>query len=187
MHHLSHQLVTPPRLAAEGSGFAFVSQFRVTMRLDPDSDWTFFEYRQYIKGNSTLTHGHFSSSPHSRANWVADGTPAPGNSFFRIPGGLTENYREDGIVENGITSRFGYRSNAAVNAFGIEDRYLPSQRNGRNYHSLDTCGMRGTGREAGVRITYNLFYEGRIIDTRLSAARQTVLRRQWVIRADDIM
>jgi hypothetical protein len=187
MHHLSYQLVTPPRLAAEGNGYAFVGQFRVNMRLDPDSDWTFFQYRQYIKGNCTYTQGSFSSPHPSRANWVSIGLTVNDSSAFKIPGGLTSNYTEDGHVVNGVISRVGYRSNGPVLDLGREDRYLPSQANGRNYQLLDTCGIRGTSRQSGRRLIYNLFYEGRIIDTRLSAANQTVLTRRWEIRADDII
>ncbi len=186
MHHFTHHLITPPRLAAEGNGFAFVGQFRVLIHLDPESDCTFFQYRQYIKGNCVLQHGSFASSHHSRANWAAVGLTFNGNSSFRVPGGLTANYTEDGHVFNGVTSRFGYRSNVSLNALGVEDRYLPSQSTGRTYQLLDTCGMRGTSRVVGLRITYNLFYEGRIIDTRLTG-NQTVLSRHWVVRADDII
>ena len=187
MHQFSHRLITPPRLAAEGRGFAFVGQFRVQVQLDPETEYTNFEYRQYIKGNCTLSHGRFSSAAHSRANWSAVGLPGSGNHFFGVPGGLTANYTEDAEVVNGNTCRFGYRTGAAVNTLGIEDRYLPSQRTGRIYHSLDTFGMRGDVREPGLRIVYNLFYEGRIIDNRLSGGNQTVLTRRWEVRADDII
>ena len=188
MHHLSHQIITPPRLAAEGSGFAFVGQFRVNMQLDPETDSARLQYRQFIKGSCLIYHGRFSSSPHTRANWSAVGLPGNGNQFFTVPGGLTANYTEDGEVVNGTVTRFGYRSSLPVNTLGTEDRYLPSQRTGRIYHLLDTYGMRGARRETGLRITYNLFYEGKIIDTSLPATgSQTVLRRHWEIRADDII
>jgi hypothetical protein len=186
MHHLAHQIITPPRLAADGHGFAFVGQFRVIMQLDPSTDWTKLQYRQYIMGKCLLYHGSFSSLAHSRATWSARGLPESGNHYFSVPGGLSNEYKEDGEVINGATSRFGYRNNPPVFGLGIEDRYLPSQRAGRIYHSLDTFGMRGTRRETGLRIIYNLYYEGRIIDTTLRG-RQTILRRRWSISADDII
>lgn len=186
MHHLSHQVITPPRLAADGQGFAFVGQFRVIMQLDPLSDWTKLQYRQYIKGSCFLYHGSFSSLAHSRANWSARGLPGSGNQYFGVPGGLTNDYTEDGEVINGTPYKFGYRNNPPLVASGIEDRYLPSQRAGRIYHALDTFGMRGARRETGLRIIYQLHYEGRIIDTTLSGS-QTIVRRRWSITADDII
>jgi hypothetical protein len=186
MHHLSHQVITPPRLAAEGQGFAFVGQFRVIMRLDGEADWEKYQYRQYIKGSCFLYHGRFRSSAHSRANWSAVGLPGSGNQYFGVPGGLTNNFTEDGEVINGTTYKFGYRNQPPVFRSGIEDHYLPSQRTGRIYHSLDTFGMRGARRETGLRIIYNLSYEGRIIDTTLRG-NQTILRRHWNISADDII
>jgi hypothetical protein len=186
MHHLSHQVITPPRLAADGHGFAFVGQFRVTMQLDPSTEWTNLQYRQYIKGNCLLYHGSFSSLAHSRSNWTARGLPGSGNQYFSVPGGLTNDYKEDGELINGVISKFGYRNNPPLFGLGIEDRYLPSQRTGRIYHSLDTFGMRGARRETGLRIVYQLYYEGRIIDTTLRG-NQTILRRHWTITADDII
>ena len=186
MHQLTHQTITTPQIRAEGRGFAFVGQFRVTMRLDQSANCSQFEYRQYIKGSCLVYHGRFSSSAHSRANWTAVGLPIDGNQFFGVPGGLTGSYTEDGEVINGATSKFGYRSNPPVNAQGIEDRYLPSQRNGSLYHALDTFGMRGARVETGLRIIYNLSYEGRIIDTSVRG-NNIVLTRHWTVRADDII
>ncbi len=188
MHHLSHQLITPPRLAADGRGFAFVGQFRVIMQLDASSDWTKFEYRQYIKGTCLIYRGRFASFPHSRANWTPIGAPLHAGHLFKVPGGLKESFTEDGEVLNGVITRFGYRSNRPVVSLGLQDHYLPTQRTGRIYHSLDTFGIRGERVEPGLRIVYNISYEGRIIDTSRSASgSQTVLRRHWNFSADDII
>ena len=189
MHHLAHQLITAPRLAAEGSGFAFVGQFRVIMQLDASTDWSKFEYRQYIKGTCFVNHGRFSGTPHSRANWNQVGSSVNGASYFRMTGGLNATeYREDNEIVNGVPTKFGHRSNRPTVITGLQDHYLPTQRTGRIYHSLDTFGIRGTSREVGLRIVYNLHYEGRIIDTSLPATgSQTILRRRWSIAANDII
>ena len=190
MHHLSHQIITPPRLASQGSGFVFVGQFRVNMQLDPSTDWTKFEYRQYIKGDCLIYMGSFIAEPRSRGTWRWSGqTPISGEQYFSIPGGLNNNdYMEDGEIVNGFTQKFGYRSNPPMHRQGITDHYLPSQANGRIYQSLDTFGIRGRNLQVGMRVIYNLHYEGRIIDTRLPrTGSQTILRRRWQINADDIV
>jgi hypothetical protein len=186
MNFLTHEIISQPRLANEGVGFALMGQFRVNMKLGDETDWKRFQYRQYIKGNCRMIQGRFSSPAHSRANWIGIGLDIPGNMKFDIPGGLNTYYSEDGEVINGRTYRFGYRTNPPVNMLGLEDRYLPSQESGRVYQLMDTCGMRGDRRISGLRIIYNLFYEGCIIDTKRTGVHK-VLTKRWEIRADEII
>ena len=170
---------------ATSPGFMMGGRFRIILRLDPHCHCAWYEYRQFIRGTCTGQRGHFTGPP-SLANWHADGAELDRSSVFHIPGGLNATtLQEDGIVEGGHISRFGYRSATATQAAGVEDRYLPDQANGCEYHATDTYGLKDATRVAGTRIRLHLWFEGRVIDTQNHD--QVVRRLNWEVSGDDIV
>jgi len=184
-----HSVVHPTQLHAwphaSSPGFMLGGRFRVLLRLDPAIDCTRYEYRQFIKGTCTAQRGHF-NGPVGPATWVADGPEIDRASAFSIPGGLhTHTFHEDGIVQNGHTSRFGHRSSNATVEEGVEDRYSPRQRDGSTYHLTDTYGIKDVTRVVGTRVRLHLHFEGRVIDRQNHDAVVNTI--QWAVRGEDII
>jgi hypothetical protein len=171
---------------ATGSpGFIMGGRFHVLLRLNPRGNCAKYEYRQFIKGTCTAQRGHF-NGPVSLTNWQADGPELDRSSVFQIPGGLDgATFHEDGMIVNGIVSRMGYRTAPALMAQGIEDRYLPNQTTGCEYHAMDTYGLRDTTRVVGTRFRLHFWFEGRVIDRQ--SHDRVVSRLNWEVQGDDIV
>jgi len=186
--NITYTPVLAPAIRAEGAGFACVGRGRVTVEFGRPGmrNVSRYQYRQYIKGSCTLQRGNFSGTPHSRENWVAIELPQSGNNLFAIPGGgLQAGFTEDGEVSNGTAFYFGYRTNPAVSREGLEDYYIPNQQTGDRYVNLDTFGIRGPSRPSGLRIIFDITWEGRIVDT--SRGNLPVMVKSWNSAVDQII
>ncbi len=177
--------IVPAGLRGDGAGFFAGGQFVVRAAFDAD-DCARYEYRQDIKGTASVHQGVLGAAgPAGLGGWVPTGVPRDAGPDFTVPGGLTSAFKEDGEVRGGRVERFGHRRNAAVLRTGLEDRYLSAQRDGCQYRLRDTWGLRGTARPAGLRITIDIIYRGRIIDT--ADGNRVIRTLHWGVHIDDII
>ena len=176
-----HTTIVTPALRGDGNGFMAGGQFTVRIRLG-GSDFEHGQYRQYIRGTATLQQGEFVGTP-SLATWRPLRDPESVGRLFAVPGGLQENYREDGERRHGRVYRFGYRRGDGIQEEGLEDRYVPHP-DGPQYRLRDTWGLRGTSRPVATKIRIRVHYKGEVIDDRRPDT--AVETREWSYRIDDL-
>ena len=176
-----HHTVVQPGLRGDGAGFVAGGQFTVRIRFE-ERGCEHLQYRQYIRGTATLQQGVFEGA-RLPGNWRAIEQPQSQARYFAIPGGLRENYHEDGEMRHGRIYRFGYRRGDGVQEEGLEDRYVPHP-NGPEYRLRDTWGLRGRSRPSGKRIQMTIHYKGQVIDTR--RPDHPLETREWWYRIDDL-
>lgn len=177
--------LTPIDLRASGAGFKMGGRFKIQLRLNPSSDCSRYQYRQFIKGSVSLQQGRFIGTPHTLANWRATGALHNAMHDFRVPGGLQPHFTEDGEMRHGRAHHFGHRSAAPVNEPGLEDRYLPTQASGCEYRGMDTYGLEGRSRPVGLRIKMKITWQGRVIDT--ANSNRIIDTRHWGVDRDDVI
>ena len=162
-------------------------RFEVNIKLNPQTEWWRYEYRQYIRGNSFTQRGYWTGNV-----WTArSGEPQkPANNFFQIPigssytWGLTPTWKEDGqIMKDGTSQYFGHRKSTYANRDGIKDMYLYDNeinQNGPDYELQDTYGLEGDY-ERGLRVMIELYYRGDI----LKDGKEIVATQSWSFRCDE--
>ncbi|MEZ5391302.1 MAG: hypothetical protein R2724_00160 [Bryobacterales bacterium] len=170
-----HHTVRSASLRSDGDGFFAGGQFTIAIRFD-ERDCRHFEYRQKIRGTAYIQPGEFIGAMEP-GNWVPTGEAHSVARSFAVPGGLRENFIEDGERRAGQVFHYGYRNNDPVQEEGLEDRYVPHP-NGPVYRLRDTFGLRGDTRPQGARITIRLWYKGLVIDNRRTDDRP-VLEQNW--------
>ncbi len=185
VHEFRVRTLVPIGLRSKGAGFLLGGRFQVVVRLDPNVDCQRFEYRQYIRGIARIQPGRFVGTDRSRSNWRPIGRSREASAAFQIPGGLTRSWTEDGQITPQGVQRFGYRDAGACTTNGLEDRYLPDQRYGHEYHARDTYGLLGSTRPEGLRIRLKIAWQGRIIDTHDDG--RILAKRIWAIQADKMI
>ncbi|MEM0927015.1 MAG: hypothetical protein AAGJ83_13320 [Planctomycetota bacterium] len=182
-------LVSPIKLRSKGTGWACKGKFRVIIRFHPDIDASRYEYRQYIKGSASTQRGHFTGTTPTTENWRAIYAAVDQSDKFKVPGGLSNSFKEDGFQsDGGKVESYGYRRTRGTRQTDEtpEDRYLPNQSSGHTYRCNDCPGLEGTnGRPSGLRIRQTFTFQGRIIDTHRD--NQIVATRHWRLEGDHIL
>lgn len=174
-HHtiLSMDMRQHPTLPGK---YQMKATFQVHLDLNSKlDDPSLYEYRQEIRGGGFMQQGEWVGGLW-RAKQI---TPRPGGPFivappipippatFPIPGtpsepGLLPNkWKEDGIVEGGVTRLYGHRP--ADFEKGLEkDKYFPDKLNGHSYHLGDQPGLDGDKIE-GLRVVLHMEFIGSVV------------------------
>lgn len=140
------------------------------------------EYRQYIRGKTTMMTGIWGSNI-----WVPTGGWQSMDRNFLIPpdpktglgAGLFPQWKEDGLLIGGVTTRYGYRGQNMKDGNEVLGRYHPDPVMGASYHAYDVPRLGGTMVE-GNCIEMELEFVGAVINKR---TKETLQMKQWSFKA----
>lgn len=134
-----------------------------------------YEYRQNIKGTATRSAGVWANGV-----WLPVGAPSSLALNFTIPAdpktgagpGLLNVWKEDGIVDNGMVRRYGYRN--APMRDGPEA--LDGWTGGNFYWAVDNPGISGTLVD-GLRLSFRIHFVGACFNVR---DKKTYFFKDWL-------
>jgi hypothetical protein len=140
------------------------------------------EYRQYIKGRTSQMSGIWAGGI-----WTPTGAWQSMNLNFPIPPdpktglgyGLYPQWKEDGLLLRGVTSRYGYRGHNTVDGSEVIGRYHPDPVMGDGYYAYDVPRLGGEMVE-GSHLEIELHFVGAIINVKTGAS---IEMKQWSFHA----
>ncbi len=152
------------------------AQFKIGMMLRAGlPDQLDYQYRQNIKGTATRCAGVWAGG-----TWLPVGAPRSMALDFIIPAdpktgagpGLLNTWKEDGIVDNGLVRRYGYRKHRMMDGNQALDGW-----HGPNFYwAVDNPGITGTLVD-GLRLNFRLHFVGACYNVR---DKKTYFFIDWV-------
>jgi hypothetical protein len=154
--------------------------FRVRVQLAPGRpDIGDFEYRQYIKGTAMKKAGIWVNGV-----WFPIGQQESMATYFKIPPdskvhatGLINHWKEDGINDNGVVRRYGYRNAPMSDGGRLFDRYFGNPATATEYLAEDFPGIEGQMVD-GLRLEFYLRFVGAVINVK---TRDTYDFKDWTM------
>jgi len=151
-------------------------RFKVGMMLRAGMpDQSDYEYRQNIKGTATRMAGVWASGiwlPVGAPSSLANNFIIPADPKTGAPAGLHNMWKEDGIVDHGVSRRYGYRNSRMKDG----SHTLDGWHGGNFYWAIDNPGITGTLVD-GLQLSFRLHFVGACYNVR---DKNTYFFRDWL-------